>query len=355
MKPRRVQIEGALDVAAADSIYHRLLAAQSRAGGVALVPNQPRTDAVALAAIVAAARTIIARGGTFTIEGAPELATTVDRRLQAGASRSERSKRSVATAAPPAPPDRATRRTLFATAIDSVEDLIRVAFRRARMPRGAWSDQIVAMGVDGVAIVALLSALLGLILAFEAAEQLRELGATVFVAELVGLSLVREFAPLLTAIVVIGRSGAAVASELSSMSVNQEVDALRTMGISPTSFLVSPRVLALAVIQPVLTLLAMFVGLAASLITTRVVAGITPIQYYNQLVEAVVIGDIAYGLWKSLAFALATGLICSAVGLQTRGSGVAVGQATTRAVVLSIFMLVVIDSIFALTSGTVEM
>lgn len=318
-----------------------------------MVPEgSARADAVALAAIVAAARTITARGGTFAIEGAPELGAAVERRLTAAPSRTAgRGSGTAATSGPRA--EWVRRRTLVATAIDSIFDIFRLIAGRARMPRGAWSDQIVAMGADGAAIVALLSSLLGLILAFEATQQLRELGATIFVADLVGISLVREFAPLLTAILVIGRSGAAVASELSSMSVNQEVAALRTMGISPISFLVSPRVLAMVVIQPVLTMLAMFIGLVASMLTAGVVADVSAISYYSRLVEAVSLGDIIYGLEKSVAFAFATGLTCCAVGLQTRGSAVAVGHATTRAVVLSIFLLVVIDSIFALTSSTV--
>jgi len=200
-------------------------------------------------------------------------------------------------------------------------------------------------------IVALLAGLLGMILAFEAAAQLTPLGARLYVPDLVGISLVREFGPLLVGIVIIGRSGAAVAAELASMRAGEEVDALRTMGIDPIGFLIVPRFLGLLVIQPLLTLLANFVGLLGGIVVGVAAAHLDPLVFYQRLVTAVGFHDVLFGLIKSGAFACAIALAASAVGLRESGSAAEVGKSTTRAVVLGIFLLVVVDSIFSLYAG----
>ncbi len=321
---------------------------------VDVAPNV-RVDAVMLAALVAAGRGWQRRGVRLSVQGNPAASAAVAHRLARAADVAQpaASQPALARVGQRAYVEWAGVRALVASARDSLADLAAVIVRKRHMPRGAVAQQVLAVGTDGAGVVALLAFLLGMIMAFEAAAQLGALGAMPLVADVVGLSLVREFAPLLTGIVVIGRSGAAVASELASMKVDQEVAALRTMGIRPTTFLVSARLLGIMIAEPILTLLAGFVGIFGAMLTSAWVAHIDPLQFYERLVASVSMSDVWYGMSKGLAFAAATGLASCAVGLHTRGSAAEVGRATTRAVVVSIFLLVVLDSIFAVTSDAV--
>lgn len=203
-------------------------------------------------------------------------------------------------------------------------------------------------GADGVPIVLLINFLVGLIIGLQAAYQLERFGANIFVADLVGLSMVRELAPLMAAIVVAGRSGAAYAAELGTMKVNQEIDALQTLGIDPYRFLVFPRLIATAAVVPLLTIASMLVGILGGLIVAVQVLGLSTTAYFIQLQGAVGLLDVMGGLFKSVVFALTITLISCQRGLATRGGAAGVGNATTSAVVVILFFLVVLDAIFTM-------
>jgi phospholipid/cholesterol/gamma-HCH transport system permease protein len=163
-------------------------------------------------------------------------------------------------------------------------------------------------------------------------------------AELVSLGMVREFAPFITAIVLAGRSGAAMAAEIGTMAVNEEVDALKSMGISSAEFLVFPRVAGISVAQPLLTLLSMAIGIGAG-ISTGGLVGVPPTIAYHRMQQSLVVDDFVLGLIKSVLFSWIIGFIGCFMGLSTRGGAQSVGRNTTTAVVLSIFFIVVTDSI----------
>lgn len=234
--------------------------------------------------------------------------------------------------------------------VDTLHTLVLVLLRRRRLPRGAVAEQTVVSGVDALFIIALLSFLLGLILAFQSAFHLAQFGANIYAANLVGLAMTREFGPMMTGIMLAGRSGSAIAAELATMKVQEEVDALRTMGIDPVRFLVAPRVLALTIAQPALTLMSIFVGLFGGFLIATGLLDISAQAYVTQTLSAVGTDDFAFGLVKSVVFAWIISVTACFTGLQIRGGASAVGQATTRAVVASIFLIIVADSIFATAS-----
>jgi phospholipid/cholesterol/gamma-HCH transport system permease protein len=216
-----------------------------------------------------------------------------------------------------------------------------------RPPKGSVVEQAVLMGVDALLIISLLSFLLGLIIAFQSAYQLQQFGANIYVANLVGISMVREFGPMMTAIIIAGRSGSAIAAELGTMKVQEEIDALKVMGLEPIRYLVLPRLLALTLVQPALTLIADFVGIFGGLIIGTSILDLSASSYIDQTINSVSLGDFGNGLSKSVVFAWIIGITGCYFGLQIRGGASAVGTATTRSVVASIFMIIVADSIFA--------
>jgi phospholipid/cholesterol/gamma-HCH transport system permease protein len=218
--------------------------------------------------------------------------------------------------------------------------------RRRLPPPGATTEQAVRIGVDALPIVCLIAFLLGLTMAFQAAYQLRQFGANIFVANLVGPAMVRELGPLMTAIVVAGRSGSAIAAELGTMTVGEEVDALRTMGIDPTRYLVVPRVYAITITQPALALFAMIVGILGGFLIGVLYLDLSATAYIKQTLRSLDLGSLFQGLAKSLLFAWVVVLTGCYYGLRIRGGAVGVGRSTTTAVVVSIFAIIVVDSIF---------
>lgn len=201
-------------------------------------------------------------------------------------------------------------------------------------------------GADAVPIVVLINFLIGFVMGFQGANSLRQFGANIFVADLVGLSVTRELAPLMTAIIICGRSGAAFAAELGSMKVAEEIDALRTMGFGPYRYLVFPRMFGLILVVPLLVLLADFVGILGGLVVGVIDLGVGPRAYLNETVNAVHVWDVVSGLIKSVAFATAIAVIACQQGFATSGGAEGVGRRTTTAVVASLFSLIVIDAIF---------
>ena len=217
-----------------------------------------------------------------------------------------------------------------------------------RSPRSAnWRELPATMersGADAVPIVVLINFLVGLAMAFQAAEQLARFGANILVADLIGLSVTRELGPLMTAIIVCGRSGAAFAAELGFMQVNGEIDALRTMGFGPMRYLVVPRTLALILVLPLLTVLADLAGVAGGLVVGVWNLDLTVRGYLNQTARVVSVWDVSSGLIKSVVFGLAIALIACQQGLATSGGAEGVGRRTTSAVVVSLFALILIDA-----------
>ena len=212
-----------------------------------------------------------------------------------------------------------------------------------------WKDVWVIcekLGADALPIVALISFLLGVILAFQSAIPMKKFGAEIFVADLIGLAMLRELGPLMTAILLAGRSGAAFAAEIGTMKVNQEVDALTTMGLDPVRFLVTTRVIAAVLMTPLLTLFADLVSLIGGAMTLQSFA--IPFVTFIHEVEGIVdFSDFMAGFVKSFVFAILIAGIGCLRGLQTSAGASAVGDSATRAVVSGIILLVIVDGIFA--------
>lgn len=203
-------------------------------------------------------------------------------------------------------------------------------------------------GPSALAIVTLISLLVGLILAFVGAVQLAMFGAQVFIADLVGLGTVREMGALMTAVIMTGRTGAAYAAQLGTMNVNSEIDALKTMGIAPMEFLVLPRLLALVLMMPLLCLYADLIGILGGALVTVSAFDVSLVQYLNETQRAVHLNDFGIGLFKSVVFAVLIATAGCMRGMQCGRSASAVGKATTSAVVDSIVYIVVADSVITL-------
>ncbi|MHB9074841.1 MAG: MlaE family lipid ABC transporter permease subunit [Desulfobaccales bacterium] len=214
-----------------------------------------------------------------------------------------------------------------------------------------WDDVLSYMkraGVDGLPIVGLISLLLGLILAFMSSLQLKQFGANIYVASLLAIAIVKELGPIMTAILVAGRSGSAFAAEIGTMMVNEEVDALTTMGFTPVRFLAVPKVLAAMIVVPLLTLYADLFGIIGGLIVGVMGLDLTVYTYLKATQQSLRLLDIITSLIKSGVFAvLIAGIGCQR-GFEVRGGAEAVGSATTSAVVAAIFLIIVTDSAFAL-------
>jgi len=215
-----------------------------------------------------------------------------------------------------------------------------------------WGDFVNAATQAGIAalpIVGLVAFLIGVILSFQAAIGMEQFGAVSFVGPLAALGIVREMGPLVTAILLAGRSSAAFAAEIGTMTVNSEVDALVTGGLSPIRFLVVPRVLAGILVTPILTLYADIVSIFASMLTMQIY-GIPFINFYNGMLAAVGIEDILSGLLKATLFGVVISAVGCLRGMQTGTGAAAVGISATRAVVSSIVMIVLVDGVFAYIS-----
>ncbi len=210
-------------------------------------------------------------------------------------------------------------------------------------------------GATALPIVSLIAILIGLIMAFVGAIQLRPFGAQIYVADLVGLAVAREMAPMMTAIIMAGRTGAAFSAQLGTMMVNEEIDALETLGISPTEFLVLPRVLALTLMMPLLCLYADLMGMLGGAVVGVFMLDLAPSQYIEETMLAVRVSDLLQGVIKSVAFGVIVALSGCLRGMQCGRSSEAVGSATTSAVVTAIVWIIVADAIFAVVFNVLGM
>jgi len=204
-----------------------------------------------------------------------------------------------------------------------------------------------AAGFDALPIVGLLSFLMGVVIAYQGGTQFRRYGANIFVADLVGFAMLRELSPLLTAIIVAGRSGSAFAAQIGTMKVTEELDALQTLGISPTALLVLPKVFALAIALPLLTVYADAVGVLGGMIQARAELSVDWSDFLDRLVKAIRVKDYLVGVGKAPVFAGIIGSIGCYHGFQVSGDAESVGTRTTRSVVHSVFLVIVVDALFS--------
>jgi len=218
--------------------------------------------------------------------------------------------------------------------------------RRFRMT--SFVFHLEQVGLNALPIVGLLSFLIGVVLAYQGADQLRRFGAEIFTVNLLGISILREMGILLTAIIVAGRSGSAFAAQIGTMQVNEEIDAMRTIGLDPIEVLVLPRMLALLVAMPLLAVYADLMGLAGGALMAIVSLDITFTQFTERLKDVVPIWAFWVGIIKAPVFGVMIALVGCREGLKVRGSADSVGRQTTRAVVVSIFLVIIIDAVFSI-------
>ena len=219
-------------------------------------------------------------------------------------------------------------------------------FRGKAIRVKATVSEMVKAGYNSVPIVATISLFVGIILAMQAAYQLKKVGALIYVANLVGVSLTRELSPILTAIIVSGRSGSAFAAEIGSMKAAEEIDALTTMGINPVRFLVTPKLIALMIMVPSLTIISDIIGIFGGFLLATTLLEVHPYNYYQQTVNALLVKDIFTGLIKAWAFGIIITLVGAYQGFKVTGGAEEVGRRTTASVVASIFLVIVFDLFF---------
>lgn len=222
------------------------------------------------------------------------------------------------------------------------------ARRTKRVRKGSMWWEADRIGVQALPIVALIAFLVGLVIALQSAYQLRQFGANIYVANLIGVSMTREMGPLMTAIIIAGRSGAAVAAEVATMAVNEEVDALKTMGLQPVRYVVVPKFQALTLTMPALSMFAIVLGIFGGFLVALFYLDISPSAFWNQLVSSLVVKDFVTGLVKSVAFAWIIVLVAAHAGFGAYGGAEAVGRVTTVSVVRSIFWVIVADAGFSI-------
>ena len=219
---------------------------------------------------------------------------------------------------------------------------------RARMRRGDLLHVIQRTGPEALLIVCLISGLVGLILAFVAAVQLALFGAQIYVASLVGIAMVRVMGAVMTGVIMAGRTGAAFAAEIGSMQANEEVDALRTLGVSPVEFLVLPRVIGLTLMMPLLCLFADLMGILGGALVAIVALGLNPSLYYDTTLNAVEIKEVWIGLLHAFTFGVLVALTGCKQGMRAGRSAASVGSATTSAVVHGIVSIVIATAIITI-------
>jgi phospholipid/cholesterol/gamma-HCH transport system permease protein len=210
-------------------------------------------------------------------------------------------------------------------------------------------------GPRALGIVSLISFLVGLILAFVGAIQLARFGAQIYIADLVGLAMAREMGPMMAGIIMAGRTGAAFAAQLGTMQVNQEIDALKTLGISPVEFLVLPRIMVLMLMMPLLTLYADLVGIGGGLTVSVSLFDVTLPQYWQETLAALTLTQFVIGLVKSVVYGAIVAVAGCAAGMRASGSASAVGEAATSAVVSGIVAIIVADGIFAVVLNALDL
>lgn len=219
---------------------------------------------------------------------------------------------------------------------------------RRRIRGHAVIEQMVRIGLESFGIIALISLLVGLTVALQSAYQLRQFGANIYIANLVGVAMTREMGPLMTAILLAGRSGASIAAEMSTMVITEEVDALKTMGVHPVRFLVVPRFWGITLTQPLLTVMSDALGILGGFLIAVTYLQLGVSSFLDQLIGALQVKDVLTGLVKSVSFAWIIVFVAAHRGFRVRGGAEGVGLATTASVVQSIFLVIAADAFFSL-------
>ena len=226
----------------------------------------------------------------------------------------------------------------------SFSDLVKSKARR----KGEFINQAVLIGANALLIVGVMSFLIGLVLALQSAAQLRQFGANIFIVDLTVIAMTREMGPLITAIIVAGRSGSAIASEIATMKVTEELDALTTMALNPIRFVVVPKMQASILTLPLLSVMATFFGIMGGMLVAYLYLDITPMVFFSRMGEALYFRDIITGIIKSLSFAVVIVLTGSFFGYRVEQGAEGVGKVTTSSVVVAISLVIVCDSILGL-------
>ena len=229
-----------------------------------------------------------------------------------------------------------------------------IARPRHNLRIAAIFHQVEETGINALPIVGLLSFLIGVVLAYQGVDQLRQFGAEIFTINILGVGLLREIAGLMTAIIVAGRSGSAFTAQIGTMRVNQEIDAMRTMGLNTIDTLVLPRVIGLVIVMPLLTFYAMVMGLIGGAVMCYVDLNITFPVFLRQLDQAVAINTMLVGLIKAPVFAFVIALVGCYEGFPVQRNAASVGALTTRSVVESIFLVIVLDAAFSVLFSVLE-
>lgn len=346
-------LSGRLDDAAVAICWQRALDAAHGAGqGIRVDCSKVDYCGGAGFALLAALEEVaMQRGKNFAVEGLAEnfraMYDRIDRRQLEASKAPVRPQLGAVSAVGEAVAERASDWRDEAEFVGEVSaGLVALGREPARLRVREWWDIVEKAGSNALPIVALISFLMGMIMAFQAAMPMRQFGVDIFVVNLVALTMTRELGPIMTAIVLAGRSGSAFAAEIGTMKVNEELAALTTMGLSPARFLAVPRVLAGVAVTPVLTIYSMAIGVAGG-IFVMILLGFPLSTLMHQLSGSLRVDDVLAGLIKSFFFgAVVAGVGCLR-GLQTGAGAAAVGDSTTRAVVTSIFLIVLIDAVFA--------
>ncbi|MFM1918751.1 MAG: hypothetical protein RLZZ303_385 [Candidatus Hydrogenedentota bacterium] len=207
-------------------------------------------------------------------------------------------------------------------------------------------EHFVEYGVNSLPIVGMICFLIGVIMAMQSAYTLEKWGATILIADLVGISALRELAPLMTAILITGRNGSAITAEIGTMKVSEEIDALTVMGLNPTKYLVVPKFLAMLLAVPCVTILAMAIMIIGGFLTAVYLVGVDAQAYFEQTADAFVFKDLISGVVKSVFFALVICWVGVYRGFQVEGGAEGVGRMTTSSVVTSIFLIIVVDLVW---------
>jgi phospholipid/cholesterol/gamma-HCH transport system permease protein len=231
---------------------------------------------------------------------------------------------------------------------ESVVMLLRSLIQPQRIRWRPILHNLQTAGFEALPITGLLSFLMGIVIAYQGAEQLQRFGANIYVANLVGLAMVRELSPMLTAIIVAGRSGSAYAAQIGTMKVTEEIDALRTIGVGPLELLVLPKMFALIVALPLLTVYTDIMGVLGGMVMARAQLDVSFGAYLDQLDDAISLASYLVGIGKAPVFAVIIALVGCYQGFQVGGSADSVGRQTTVSVVQSIFLVIVIDALFSI-------
>jgi len=221
-------------------------------------------------------------------------------------------------------------------------------FNRSQYRKGSFSEQAFQMGSSALPIVGMILFLVGAISALQSTATFRSFGASIFVADMIAIGLAREMAPLMTAIIVSGRSGSAIASEIATMKFTEELDAIKTMGLNPVRFVVIPKLWAMVVCMPLLSIMALLFGLLGGFFVAITYIQLSPKTFIDRVILSLFFWDIVTGLIKSVSFAVIIPVVGTYRGLTFTGGADGVGRSTTSSVLSSIFAIIVMDSIWGI-------